>query len=103
MHYGDKEHIDSNILELIVYKHTSEFDEGGYYVSIESVYNCSHFSPRILARILVDFSKHFKKEAEEMDLEEWYLVKIKSYDIESFELVGYENVSITDDEFHRLH
>ena len=104
MHYGDKESLKENELVLVVYKHEVLGEENKFDYELSSIQSCKYFPPRLLMKIIVSPDKYLAEFFADKKIEEWYLITLKSTDgYDDFELTSIENVSNTDNDFHRLH
>lgn len=99
MHYGDKKQTQENILRFVVYTHESDF---GTFLEVCSIQECKYFPPRTLEQIINHPYNYITKDKVPLN-EEWYEVAIKLVDYDTVEIMSVENVSNTENEFHRLH
>lgn len=103
MHFGDKEQLDNNIVELVVYKHQDLSNEKEYYFGIESIRKCQYICPSHFIKLLMCFEYMFKKEIDELDLDVFYVVQLKSIDgYGEFVIVSIERSS-EDNDLDKLH
>jgi len=105
MHYGDKEQLENNILEIIVYKHgiCGEADDK-YDIDLSCIKECRYIRPWYVAHLLIDFQWRFKKEIESLECEHFYLFSIKdATGYGDFKIIYIETVDNTLNELDRLH
>lgn len=100
MHYSDQEQLDENILRLVIYIHTED-DSNELTVQVASIQECRCFSPSSLQKILM-VPEHFINPTG-LETEEWLLVSMKDEGYECVSITSIENVSESNNEFHRLH
>lgn len=101
MHYEDKEQLDQNHLELVVYCHESPYSKCGVEIEITSIQFCQYFQPRLLKKLIKKPNQLFSSDM--MRLEEWYRLSIKQTGWDSFVVTEVENVSDSTNKFHKLH
>lgn len=101
MHYEDKEQLDQNHLELVVYCHESPYSKCGVEIEITSIQSCQYFQPRLLKKLIKKPNQLFS--SNKMYLEQWYRLRINQTSWGSFVVTEVENVSDSINEFHKLH
>ena len=101
MHYEDKEQLEQNHLEIVVYCHDSPHNKYGLDLTITSIQSCQYFQPRLLKKLIKKPNQLFSSGT--MRLEEWYRLRIKQTGWDSFVVTEVENVSDSINEFHKLH
>lgn len=113
MHYGDKDAVESAILEVVIYKHEVVGEIRGlsddFEYSLESIQQCKYINPRLLASFIKRFDSG--KEGAFLDIngwktltaETWQLVTFKVDDDDRLRVESIEDVSESKNEFHRLH
>ena len=105
MHYGDKEQLEKNILEIIIYKHgiCGETDDK-YEIDLSSIRRCQYIRPWDMSRLLMDFQWRFKKEIDELEQEHFYLICVKDAGgYGDFKIKSIETLDDTLEDLDRLH
>ena len=100
MHYSDPEQLEGNLLKLVIYIHTED-DSNELTVQVTSIQECKYFSPRILQKILM-IPEHFINPTG-LETESWLLISMKDEGYGCISITAIENVSESNNEFHRLH
>lgn len=100
MHYSDPEQLVGNLLKLVIYIHT-ENDSNDLSVEVASIQECKYFSPRTLQKILM--VPEFFINPTGLKTESWLIVSIKDVGYDSIQILSIEDVSESNNEFHRLH
>lgn len=104
MHYKDPKQEEFGILQIVIYRH--EFWENGKptgkssKVDITSIQKCEFIYPHIVEQLLRCPEKYIDSEVYSLD--QWHLLTFKSIN-GCLRLISSENVSESNNEFHRLH
>lgn len=101
MHYLDKQQLDENILELVIYIHNILGDTDESSIQVSSIQTCKYISPSILQKVLM-VPEYFIN-VRDYERERWLLVTLKETDDCLLTVLSVENVTETKNEFHRLH
>ena len=101
MHYSDQEQLNENVLKLVIYIHTNLADPDDLLVQVASIQECKYFNPLTIQKILM--VPEVFVNAHDCEHEQWLLFTFKDLGNDSIRIVSIENVSETDNEFHRLH
>ncbi len=108
MHYYDKEHLENNILEIMVYTHGMIGKSGVHEIHITSIKKCKYFHPTHLKQVLEKPKKLFKnlKKITKLEVENFYLVSLKEIGERNgfnYDIVKIEKISKDKDCFYYLH
>ena len=109
MHYLDEEHIEHNILKLVLYKHDVLGNDFKYLpekvdYQITSIQKCQYIDPRNILKLLKKPNKLSKiKEIAILKNENWWLITFVQKEWDNLCFISAENVSDNDDEFLKLH
>lgn len=105
MHYGDKEQVEKNLIEIIIYKYEiCGESKDKYDIDLSSIRKCQYIRPWDMSRLLMDFQWRFKKEMDELEHEHFYLVCVKDINgYGEFKIINIETLDDTLDELDRLH
>jgi hypothetical protein len=105
MHYNDKEAVENNILEVVIYKHADLTKSHKFYYQVTSIQNCKYVRVGLLFWFLKNPDKFFKKlpEFKLLKEENWYYVVLKGDGNGNLIVENVTNVTDSENDFHRLH
>ena len=101
MHYDE--------MQVVFYKHESDDPNEAYSVEIVSIHKCQHISTYTLQKFIscYEFIPQLIEETDKLIMGGYYLFTLKFNDAYNLrkgtQVVSVEDVSKSDNEFHRLH
>lgn len=80
MHFGDKKHLKSAVLEIIIYKHTDltvEYVKDIYNYELCSIYHAKYIDAYTVIELWDNFEKLFAKQLSKIEPEIFYHILLK--------------------------
>lgn len=105
MHYSDKEQLEKNILEIVLYTHGDLTNKKNKtHFQITSIHNCKYFSTMLLFQMMKNTNKFFSKNEKTKNLKQeiFYLLKIKQTKWHEFEIISIKETTDTSAEKNKF-